>query len=58
MSVACGITAGILALIMRGMGPNIQDLQLTGVHSRFGTFIQSTEFVTTRDPKNSSKHGD
>jgi hypothetical protein len=40
--------AGMVVLIGRRMGPSVQELQYTGVHSKFGTLGQSKEFITAR----------
>jgi hypothetical protein len=40
--------AGMVVLIGRRMGPSVQELQYTGVHSKFGTLAQSKEFITAR----------
>lgn len=48
IAVACGLTVGVVILISQGMGPNLRDLQYTGVHSKSGGLqTQSKEFITT-----------
>ncbi|MEM9353515.1 MAG: hypothetical protein AAGA92_10925 [Planctomycetota bacterium] len=49
--LALGLTAALVIGIGRGMGPDVAELQHTGVHSKFGKLLMqpksSTKFVAT-----------
>ncbi len=49
--LALGLTAALVVAIGRGMGPNVAELQHTGVHSKFGRLPMqpksNTKFVAT-----------
>jgi hypothetical protein len=46
IAASCAITAGLVYLITKKMGPSIAELHLTGAHSKFGELHQSKEFIT------------
>ncbi|MCA9232074.1 MAG: hypothetical protein KDA57_15605 [Planctomycetales bacterium] len=46
VAVSCGIGLGLVVLLGRGVGPSVRELELTGVHSRFGALDQSKRFIT------------